>query len=437
LNKSEGSLIAELRGLGADLPETLALKQLRDLAALNLEQNNMEGYLAVQQEVIRRFPDSEDGRTAAEMLYLFYSSAESRHFRVRSSMKPSQSMPIPEVSAQSSDPFRPVENALLVQPQLQAAVSGPFSAGASNQMATLMEHWDTHADTALRILSTNATGTNARREISPQIQLRFAASQRLKDRTGGSSNALADLSQRNDEFGIFARSEMQLHAAAVPGLPIFNLPRQTDRPFLDAKLTDTIWENSDEIPLRPFVRSESAADDEAGDVRPVVPSSVHSLTMLAWDAEYLYVAARLERDPSATSAVELATHRSHDAKHENRDRFELEIDTDRDFSTSFQFCIDESGLTSDRCWLLDRWNPKWFVAVDSDESTWRFEAAIPLEELSARPAKPGDLWAVRMRRIQPGVLKHELPSGNAAVSANGTGFIRFIRPKVVTGSRSK
>jgi hypothetical protein len=156
--------------------------------------------------------------------------------------------------------------------------------------------------------------------------------------------------------------------------------------------------------------------------------------MLAWDDEFLYLAARLQRAPEKSQPIELAMHRSYDAKHANRDRLELEIDTDRDFSTSFQLTVDESGETSDSCWMLDKWNPKWFVGLDADADTWRIEAAIPLKELSAVGAKPGDLWSIRLRRIIPGVLQHELQTGTNAVSTDGTGMVRFIRARRTTAS---
>jgi hypothetical protein len=85
--------------------------------------------------------------------------------------------------------------------------------------------------------------------------------------------------------------------------------------------------------------------------------------------------------------------------------------------------------------MLTRWNPQWYVAVDSDETAWRIEAAIPFSELVSRPAKPGDLWTVRMRRILPGVLEHSSLSAESAASTGSTGIVRFIRPKVTTETR--
>ncbi len=45
----------------------------------------MEGYLAVQQEIIRRFPDEPEAKKAAAVLLMFYSSAETRRYRMQGS----------------------------------------------------------------------------------------------------------------------------------------------------------------------------------------------------------------------------------------------------------------------------------------------------------------------------------------------------------------
>lgn len=452
LGRAEESLTAELQTLGIHLPDSLAVKQLRDLAALNLQQNNMEGYLAVQQEVIRRYPNTEDGRNAAEMLFLFYSSQEARYFRLRTTSRspygvavspglPSGGGALPGAAATPNgglnDSNLPA-NATVMQPEIQAPVSNSFSGTASDPAAALQERWDSHAATALRILSTANGDSNVRRSISPVVQLRHAANQRLKNRSGEESNALAEVAQRDDEFGAFAKSEMQFNMAALSALPTFNLQRQTEPPFLDGKLSDTIWEKSEEISLRTFELSSNSVDSRsAGSAQRSRENEAATLAMLAWDEEFLYFAARIQRDPQKTQAVQLATHRSHDSRHGSRDRFELEIDTDRDFVTSFQLTVDESGLTSDRCWLLGKWNPQWYVAVDSDETSWRVEAAIPFSELASRPAKAGDLWSFKLRRIVPGVLQHELIAPGSQVSTHGTAMVRFIRPKVLSGSRSK
>lgn len=468
LVRAEESLTAELQNVGSSLPQELAAKQLRDLGDLNLQQNNMEGYIAVQQEIIRRYPQTEDGRLAAEMLFLFYSSAETRYYRTRSKSgspfgasvvtasadSPAVRTTIPTPSAGAIDDSQTKSGsgngaetgidsasagATLITPESRSPETQGFLPPGQGQdpVAALQERWDSHAATAFRILSARETSQGSTRQIDPAVLLRYAVNQRQIDAVGEQSNALAELSHRPDDFGLFAKSEMQLKAAATSPLPLFNLPRQTERPFLDGRLTDSIWENAQEISLRSRSgrrRSASSNADLDGSINEE-DDTVRSFSMLAWDEEFLFIAARLEKSPAHNNAVELAAARSHDARHGDKDRFEIELDTDRDYVTSFQLAIDETGQTSDRCWMLTRWNPQWYVAVDSDETAWRIEAAIPFSELISRPAKAGDSWTVRMRRILPGALEHSSMSAESVVGSGKTGIVRFIRPKVTTESR--
>ena len=463
LSRAEESLTAELQNVGLDLPQELAAKQLRDLGDLNLQQNNMEGFIAVQQEIIRRYPQTEDGRLAAEMLFLFYSSAETRYYRSRSQSGSPFGAAVAKAStdsnsggagatAASEDAIgansgnttslggeEGLAGATFVKPESRSPQTQGFSSQSQDPVAALQQRWDSHAATAYRILSARDASQVSTRQIDPAVLLRYAVNQRRTEAAGEQSNALAELSQRPDEFGLYAKSEMQLRAAATPGLPLFNLPRQTERPFLDGRLTDSIWENAEEILLRSAggrrgLRGQDADGDSGINAED---ESVRSFGMLAWDEQFLYIAARLEKTPSQNNPVELAAARSHDAKHGDKDRFEIELDTDRDYVTSFQLTVDESGQTSDRCWMLTRWNPQWYVAVDSDETAWRIEAAIPFSELASRAAKPGDLWTVRMRRILPGILEHSSMSAESVASSGKTGVVRFIRPKVTTNSRLK
>lgn len=437
--QTEDALIAQLYGLGANLPATLALKQLRDLADINLQQNNMEGYLAVQQEIVRRYPTFEEAQAAAEMLFLFYSSSEARHYRLGTSQRKITSDQTTATALQPT-PFAPQNTStspFSVQPMVQAVTSSPFASGATNALEALHQRWDSHAMTAMNVLSgANPGGSSL--TFNPLVHLRIAANYRLQGKSGEQSTTLSELSQRDDQYGLFARCEMQVNnMPAAPVLPLINLPQRSEPPFLDGVLTDSIWEDAEEILLTPFVRDSLDAATGVRRKQLLRGADVSSLTMLAWDDEFLYLAARLQRAPEKSQPIELATHRSYDAKHANRDRLELEIDTDRDFGTSFQLTVDETGDTSDSCWMLDKWNPKWFVAMDADADTWRIEAAIPLKELSAVGAKPGDLWNIRLRRIIPGVLQHELQTGTNAVSTDGTGMVRFIRPRRTTTSRRR
>lgn len=431
LAQTEDALVGQLYGIGANLPATLAMKQLRDLAEINLQQNNMEGYLAVQQEILRRHPTSEEAQSAAEMLLLFYSSAEARHYRLKAvNAKATATATVGSaLSGAPNNTSGSAESPLSVQPRIQPPSTSPFASGATDAMAALHQRWDSHAMTAFEILS-NVSRNKRPETLNPMVQLRIAANYRLQQKNGEQATLLSELSQRDDQYALFARCEMQVdNMPSAPLLPLINLPKRSERPFLDGVLTDSIWEDSQEIQLSPFMRD--ALDPATGTPRKLVTQAngVSSLTMLAWDGEFFYLAAVLERAPEKSDPIELVMNRTYDSEHEDRDRLELEIDTDRDFGTTFQLSVDESGKTSDRCWMLDKWNPKWFVALDADDTTWRVEAAIPLSELSANGAKPGDLWNIRLRRVIPGVLQHELQTGTNPVSTDGAGMVRFIRPR--------
>ncbi len=163
------------------------------------------------------------------------------------------------------------------------------------------------------------------------------------------------------------------------------LHRTGSRPQLDAVLSDECWQTAKELWLR-------------GDR---IDSKQGSYTAMAYDDEFLYLGGRIARHASTTSVPSESGERSYDADLGNHDRVTWCFDTDRDYSTWYRLQIDQRGQTTDACWLDHKWNPKWFVAIDSDENHWRFEAAIPLEELTGRPAK-NQTWAVSVSRFLPG-----------------------------------
>lgn len=427
LTKSGESLIAELQSIGAGLPDNLVLHQLRELSSLNRNRENMEGFLAVEQEIVRRFPGSDDAARAAELLFLLYSSAELRHYRMGSMasmpLAPVR-LPAPASSSQDSTAPNGLDADGILQPTIQPVTASAFSAAATNQLSALNEKWDQHATTALRILKSRYPGSG---QLPPEIQLRIAANLRLGQRNSEYNSVAADLSHRQDRFGILARADFQASNPA-PGVvnPVVNLPQQNDRPYLDGQLSESIWENAQE--LRLIEPQESTLEQEGTEVRAVSASGTPpALVMLAWDAEFLYFAARMEHMDH--SPVQLASGRRHDAQHHSLDRVTLAVDTDRDFGSSFSLTVDESGQTSEQCWFLKNWNPEWYVAVDSDHVAWRVEAAIPLSALSSPPARPGTLWSFSIQREKPGRLRQQYSADERTTLTEGTGMVRFIRGK--------
>ena len=78
------------------------------------------------------------------------------------------------------------------------------------------------------------------------------------------------------------------------------------------------------------------------------------------------------------------------------------LDLDRDYSTFFNLQVDQRGCVCEDCWGDIHWDPKWYVAIRSEEDCWRIEAAIPLAELTGEPIAKGSAWACNIVRTLPG-----------------------------------
>jgi hypothetical protein len=236
----------------------------------------------------------------------------------------------------------------------------------------------------------------------------------------GHGALLAQAAAGKDLYALLARAEMQaVHGAAINSVQVVHLPQAAAKPYLDASLTDQIWQDATEIPLK---TSSSAMQAATGGC----------LLMLAWDEDHVYIAGRVERLPQQSAKIDPTAERLHDADHGIRDRVEIAFDVDRDYTTAFHFVIDEAGQTSERCWKSRRWNPQWFVAADSDDTTWRFEAAIPQRELGLGSIRIGSTWGVRLRRLVPGMIEQTLPPPDvesAAADTGGFGLLKFIRSR--------
>ncbi|MCH8830357.1 MAG: hypothetical protein IID45_12340 [Planctomycetes bacterium] len=125
--------------------------------------------------------------------------------------------------------------------------------------------------------------------------------------------------------------------------------------------------------------------------------------MMSYDSAYLYLAGSFPRVPGMPTAKPIHKGRRHDADLSRFDRLSLFLDLDRDYATYYSLHIDQRGLTADSCFQNKGWNPKWILAVDGDEKSWRFEAAIPWKELTTRPPHRGTIWAAGLVRTIPAI----------------------------------
>ncbi|MEZ6132784.1 MAG: YCF48-related protein [Planctomycetaceae bacterium] len=428
------NLIAHLQNVGSGLPTPLALQQLTSLVDMYEHGQNLDGQIAVLQEIVERFPATPAAADASQSLFQYYSSEELRFLRQKSTSTLSAQTPAAAMDDSGQKPkLQQVAGAGIgikggtVQ-QLGTGTPLDETLGLTSQgadTAAVAELWDRQAEAALQHLRQ----LSPERSRSPEMLLRMAANRQRVDDYPGHNQLVAQAASGDGLYAVLAQAEMQsVHGAATTAVPVVYLPLASSKPYLDAVLTDQIWQDATEIPLTESLSTSSA-------------SSSGCLVMLAWDVDHVYVSARVERVPGRDYPIDRTAARVHDTDHGIRDRVEISFDTDRDYTTAFHFVIDEAGQTSERCWKSAGWNPDWFVAADADDTSWRFEVAIPQSELARAPVRAGSLWAVNIRRTVPGILQQALhpsaadtadttaASGQAARDTQGYGLLRFIRPQ--------
>jgi photosystem II stability/assembly factor-like uncharacterized protein len=206
--------------------------------------------------------------------------------------------------------------------------------------------------------------------------------------------------------------------------PIAYCPKSDAKPHLDGKLDDRCWEG-----VQPMVLATTSGELEQFIGKDDQGKPAAEYTTKAWftyDNEYLYIAVRCTHP--AGKRVPPVEKRSRDMDLRAFDRVSILLDLDRDYQTYFHLQIDQRGCLAEDCWGDASWNPQWFVAIDSDESSWTAEAAIPLKELTGDIPIPGKVWAANVTRIVPGkgVQAWSTPA-DAKPRPEGMGLLQFIQ----------
>jgi hypothetical protein len=147
---------------------------------------------------------------------------------------------------------------------------------------------------------------------------------------------------------------------------------------------------------------------------------------LAHDEEFLFLAARGRKAVGAQYPPGHGT-RPRDPDIDQRDRIDIYLDVNRDYSSYWRLSLDHRGWTGEAC-LADRtWNPTWYVAASDAPGLWQAEAAIPLAELVDAPLKSDEAWAVGIQRTVPGVgfQSWTRPASPERVVPEGFGYVIF------------
>ncbi len=175
--------------------------------------------------------------------------------------------------------------------------------------------------------------------------------------------------------------------AGVPPKSIYALRTAAKPPHLDGLLSDECWQQSEEMAL--------VTDRSDG------PLQEKSFVLMCHDRDFLYFAGVCARVPDTPQTLPDHKGRSYDSDLGDHDRVTLMLDVDRDYVTYYRFTIDQRGFTNEDLWGDLSWNPKYYVAAEGDEATWRFEVAIPWKELVPSSPTPDTIWAASVVRTVP------------------------------------
>ena len=268
-------------------------------------------------------------------------------------------------------------------------------------------------------------------DLANEVSMRFALASALR-RSGFEQEAKRFYQARSsvrfdDVWAMRARTEVWLSIPDRSALPVEQqeLPMPAlvaayteRRPFLDGKF-DTekdkgVWQQSQVYALTPATPRRRLAEllreastRRVGMVREErlrgMSQNFGTQVMFLHDSEHWYIGLRCPKVPGVDYSVVENQRPLRDSGSSDRDRVEILIDVDRDYSTYYSLVIDSRGWITDAC-LGDRsWDPRWQTACYEDEFAWYVEAAIPLSSLVQRPVLPNTVWCVAVRRLVPGV----------------------------------
>ncbi|HUE74167.1 MAG TPA: YCF48-related protein, partial [Pirellulaceae bacterium] len=214
-----------------------------------------------------------------------------------------------------------------------------------------------------------------------------------------------------DPWGSCAVAEQCLRQKqGTPPKTVISCVTAAARPRLDGRLDDELWKTA-----RPVALTSSKQDDALWPADAV----------LAYDDEFLYIAISARKSAGGDYTADESP-RAHDADLTSRDRVEIHLDIDRDYTSYWTLAVDCRGFTRDRVFGDATWNPTWYVARGGDEQFWTAEIAIPLSQLAPQPPKARDTWAIGIQRIVPNVgFQSATQPASMDVRPEGFGLLGF------------
>src|SRR5438445_4717024 len=182
-------------------------------------------------------------------------------------------------------------------------------------------------------------------------------------------------------------------------------------PALDGRLDDPAWTQA--VPIHGFTQTDPDEGKAATESTTV---------LLVYDADAIYVAARLYDDEPAKITSRLGRHDDNTQS----DILYVDFDSYHDHRTAFEFAVNPAGvklddLCSNDFFIGDRsWDPVWEVATAIDSLGWVVEMRIPFSQLRF-PQVRAQVWGVnffrwvfRKNELSQWVFKKKTETGYAS-----------------------
>ena len=390
-------MIAQLDDVISGSPPRQAVLQLLEIADQYRKNSKWDYYETVLMQILQSFPQEPLSSTASVQLIQLWSSRE-LNLRRLSNLRTGSVKQAVDIN-RTRDNFNQILQASredpeaipeTVNPAIESAdLNLPLSQGSAQEKTARNRTWQDRAIATFEHLRKTSPEVAA----SPDVLLPMAAIFRERAAMRAADDIYRPFISEKGTSSLQQIAAREFYLRSGTGIPpgeYLACKQAHEPPYLDGLLSDECWQNAEEIRLQKGSR--------------LVTDSLAAIVLLTYDTEYLYIAASCPRHPDLPDDLPTRGARKYDASIDHFDRLQICLDINRDYCSSYRLEVDQRGLTRDSCAGDFSWNPKWYVACEGDQSHWRVELAIPLQELLGEtPLEPGDAFAISLSRILPAI----------------------------------
>jgi uncharacterized protein DUF5916 len=198
--------------------------------------------------------------------------------------------------------------------------------------------------------------------------------------------------------------------------PVVRAELRTDGIAVDGRLSEDVWQ-----------KAGAATDFRQQDPREGEPASQRTEVRFVYDADALYIGARMFDDKGAAGVRARLARR--DQVGEEGDFLQFVIDTFHDHTGRTIFTISPSGARGDAGQAAPftdpSWDPIWDVATQIDSLGWSAEMRIPFSQLRF-PAGQNKTWGVQIWRYVERLAEMQMWSYWGKQDAGGPAYFGHL-----------